>query len=129
MSIGPSLAKDTIGHSTLERFPVAHRDGKFIFLLPTATSAAIRRYAFEQLHSLGLREALTASLAEEYSRLFSETPLLGERRGAPIQFQKTEDGLIAGVTRRIDNGLYLNLVFFVDNLKGFETTGAYWNES
>lgn len=34
------LPHEAIGNSTLERFPIVHRNGEFCLLLPTATSAA-----------------------------------------------------------------------------------------
>jgi len=118
-----NLKKETIGHSTLERFPVAHRNGEFFFLLPTSMSAAIRRYVFEKLGRVDLREALIGSLDLEYTRLFSATHLLGGQMGAPIIFRRTEHGLLAGVLEGVDRGRYVNFVFFIDTLEGFESTG------
>jgi hypothetical protein len=117
------LAGESIGHSTLERYPVAHRNGEFFFLLPTATSAAIRRFVIEEMDSLALRNTFVRTLAEEYARLFSGTPLLGKHSGAPIKFRRTVNGVLAGVMMPADCGLYVNFVFFVDTLEGFETDG------
>lgn len=118
-----SLAAESIGHSSLERYPVAQRNDEFFFLLPTATSAAIRRFIIEEMDSLGLRSSFVRSLAEEYARLFSRTPLLGEHSGAPIEFRRNANGVVASVTRAVDRGRYVNFVFFVDTLEGFETDG------
>ncbi|WP_051677570.1 hypothetical protein [Bradyrhizobium sp. URHD0069] len=117
------LPSEAIGHSTLERFPIAHRNGEFYFLLPTATSAAIRRYITEMMEGIDLREAFIGFLAIEYGNLFGDVPLLGERRGAPIEFQRTEDSLLAGVMMEVDPGLFINVVFFVDPLKDFAQDG------
>ncbi|MBR1231698.1 hypothetical protein [Bradyrhizobium sp. AUGA SZCCT0182] len=117
------LPFETIGNSTLERFPIVHRDGEFCFLLPTAASAAIRRYITEIMESIDHREAFIGFLALEYGHLFGDIPLLGERRGAPIEFQRTEDSLLAGVTMEVDPGLFINVVFFVDPLKDFAQDG------
>jgi hypothetical protein len=40
-----SLAKETIGHTTLERRPIVFTEGHALLALPTAVSAALRRYA------------------------------------------------------------------------------------
>jgi hypothetical protein len=117
------LAGESIGHSTLERYPVAHRNGDFFFLLPTATSAAIRRFVVEEMDSLGLRSSFVHTLAQEYARLFSFTPLLGKHTGAPIKFRRTASGVLADAMTRADRGLYVNFAFFVDTLEGFETDG------
>jgi hypothetical protein len=117
------LPHEAIGNSTLERFPIVHRNGEFCLLLPTATSAAIRRFITEMMESLDLREALIGFLAMEYGNLFGDVPLLGERRGASIEFQRTEDSLLAGVMMEVDPGLFINVVFFVDPLKGFAQNG------
>jgi hypothetical protein len=118
-----TLPSEAIGNSTLERFPIVHRDGEFYFLLPTATSAAIRRYIVEMVESVGLREAFIGFLALEYGHLFGDIPLLGERRGVPIEFRRTENNLLAGVTMEVDPGLFINVVFFVDPLKHFAPEG------
>jgi hypothetical protein len=79
------LFGDEIGHSTLERHPVAWRNDQFLFVLPTATSATIRRFVIERMDAAGMREAFVAALANEYADVFSRTPLLGGRLGAPIE--------------------------------------------
>ena len=117
------LPYEAIGNSTLERFPIVHRNGESCFLLPTATSAAIRRYVIETIESIDGREAFIGFLALEYGHLFGGIPLLGERRGAPIEFQRTEDSLLAGVIMEVDPGLFINVVFFVDPLKNFAQDG------
>jgi hypothetical protein len=117
------LADESIGHSTLERYPIAHRKGELFFLLPTATSAAIRRFVIEEMDTLGSRNSFVRTLAGEYARLFSSTPLLGKHSGAPIEFRRTANGVLAGAMTPADRGLYVNFVFFVDTLEGFETDG------
>ncbi len=117
------LPHEAIGNSTLERFPIVHHNGEFCLLLPTATSAAIRQFITEMMESIDLREAFIGFLAMEYGNLFGDVPLLGERRGAPIEFQRTEDSLLAGLMMEVDPGLFINVVFFVDPLKDFAQDG------
>jgi hypothetical protein len=116
------LSREAIGHSSLERHPIAYNHA-FHFLLPTAASAAIRRYVIDTFDSMALRGAFVSALSKEYKSLLAKTPLLGEDVGAPVQFQKTSSGLISGVLKAVDNGLYVNFIFFVDNLEGFENDG------
>lgn len=116
-----SLLAATIGHTELERFPVAYRDDEFFLLLPTAVSLAIRRYLIEKMDAVGMRPAMLAGLAHEYAKLFRNTPILGGPAAADIEFQRTEAGYFAAVSTRIDRGRYLNLIFMTDSLDGFET--------
>jgi hypothetical protein len=117
------LLGDAIGHSTLERHPIAWRNDQILFVLPTATSAAVRRFVIERMDSAGMREEFVAALADEYADVFSRTPLLGGRLGASIEFNRTNSGLFAGAMTTADLGRYLNFVFFVDPLEGFEDAG------
>ncbi|WP_461325234.1 hypothetical protein [Bradyrhizobium diazoefficiens] len=75
------------------------------------------------MEGANLREVLIGLLAIEYGNLFGDIPLLGERRGAPIEFQRTEGSLLAGVVMEVDSGLFINVVFFVDLLKDFAQDG------
>lgn len=117
------LLDEIIGHSTLERFPVAWRDDEFFFVLPTATSVAIRRLVFERIEAANLRATFLAALGDEYRSLFFNTPLLGGKMGAPVEFRRTDRGLFAGTMIKADRGRYLNFVFFIDTLEDFEKTG------
>ena len=117
------LLDEIVGHSTLERFPVAWRDDDFFFVLPTATSVAIRRLVFERIEAANLRATFLAALGGEYGSLFFSTPLLGGKMGAPVEFRRTDKGLFAGTMIKADQGRYLNLVFFIDTLEDFEQMG------
>jgi hypothetical protein len=117
------LMDENIGHSKLERYPIAHRNGEVFLLLPTAVTVAIRRYVVEQMEAWSLRETFVKTLAHEYATLFADTPLLGKDIGAPIQFQRAKNGVIASVMKPADRGLFINFVFFVDMLEEFEERG------
>ncbi len=99
------LLNENIGHSTLERYPVAWRDDDFFFVLPTAASVAIRRFFVERIDAANLRETFLAALAREYGHLFSKTALLGGKMGAPVEFRRTDNGLFAGTMIRIRAGI------------------------
>ncbi len=117
------LAEEEIGHSSLERNPVAYRNGDVFLMLPTAVSAAIRRYVVEEMEAYNLREMFAGAMAIAYANLFSNTSLLGLPSGAPVEFQRTDSGFLASVMMQADHGLYINLVFFVDTLEDFENNG------
>ena len=118
-----NLCDEAIGHTTLERYPVARRRDDVFFVLPTATSAAIRRFVIERMDAAGMRQTFLAALADEYAHVFSRTPLLGGRVGAPIGFRRTKHGALAGAMTRVDAGRYLSFVFSIDTLDNFAETG------
>jgi hypothetical protein len=58
------LPDESMGHTTLERFPVLLRDRGLLLVLPTATSVAIRRLVIESMMAGGMREALTRAFPD-----------------------------------------------------------------
>jgi hypothetical protein len=117
------LIDGAIGHTLLERFPVAWHKGTFHFALPTATSAAIRRFVIERVNALGIRKRFLEALASEYSNLIRTTLLLGKIRQAPVHFRNGANGQFASVMTPVDRGRYLSFVFFADALDGFDESG------
>lgn len=117
------LLTDRLGNSSLERYPVVHRKGTSCLALPTAVSAAIRRFVIEQMEANGMREALLRGLAREYSHLFSLTPLLGGSQTGALEFRRTATGLISGVMREIEPGRFINMIFLIDTLEDFSEDG------
>lgn len=123
---GPSGANDLdaeLGHTWLERRPLVLEGGDLFVILPTAISAAIRRYVLETVDHLDARELFLASLGRNYLDLIQETPLLGGPIGEGFHFHRTEHSAFAGGTMAIDRGRYLNLVFMMDTLEGVEHSG------
>lgn len=117
------LPDEHIGHSMLERQPVARRDAHYYFLLPTATGAAIRRFVIERIEESGNRKPFLTALAREYSEVFERTLLLGAKSHLSLVFRKVDEGLIANGITTIDRGRYLQLVLFLDTLDDFERGG------
>lgn len=117
------LQSDQIGNSLLERYPVVFTEEDTYLILPSAVSAALRRYVIEVMELYELREAFVAALAHEFSDAVAELPLLGGRSGAEVEFKQTENGLLAGVTMGADSGRFINLVFFADTLEKFDEGG------
>ncbi|RKD50411.1 MULTISPECIES: hypothetical protein [unclassified Rhizobium] len=118
------LTSDRIGHSALERHPVVFRNGEFYLLLPTAVTAAIRRFVIERMEQMGLRDFFAGLLSHEIAIAANRIPLLGGNTGAPVEFRKTDNGLIAGVMFMADRGRFMNFVFFGDTLQDFDANGG-----
>lgn len=117
------FAEQAAGHTDLESAPLIFYDDTVVIALPTAVSAAIRRFVHEAFEELFPPGFLVDVLAKEYAAFFGAIPLLGGLVGAPVEFRKTPTGRLAGVTTRIDAGRYLNIIFVMDGLEGFEETG------
>ncbi|PIB92745.1 hypothetical protein [Caulobacter sp. FWC2] len=117
------LLNQKLGHTDLERRPLVIKGQEVFFVLPTAASAAIRRFLLERLDALGARETFLAALGRDYLALIESMPLLGGRMGARLHFHRGERFALAGGTIEADQGRYLNLVLLLDTLEGIETTG------
>jgi hypothetical protein len=126
-AFGPSLRnaipKQSPLHTELERRPVIfHQDAAFL-LLPTAVGLAITRLVIDTVLSMGLTAKFERALADDFAQLFGNTPLLGGRARAPIMFQVTRGHRVASVINQVDPGRYLQIVFLVDGLVGFQEDG------
>jgi hypothetical protein len=123
----PSLRRTILnqapGHTEIERRPVIFQHDDAYLLLPTAVGSAITRFVFEAVFSMGLADAFENALADDFAELFGNTPLLGGRSGAPVIFQRIPGGRVASIMREVDPGRFLQLVFLVDGLAGFQETG------
>jgi len=118
-----TLASERLGTSSLEKRPLIRERDHVILVLPTAISSAIRYFVIERMADAGMLPALRRGIANEYAEHFSGTQLLGGRLGAPIAFEFFKYGAIAGVVSMVDDGRYLNLIFFTDHLSDLDTTG------
>ncbi len=116
------LLKQSITNSDLEACPLAVDGDQLYLLLPTAISAAVRRFFLATLGSEGNRKAFLYNLGLEYSRLFDETPMLG-KRGGDVPFLHRPWGSVCCMSRQVDEGRFLNFVFFMDTLEDFEPDG------
>jgi hypothetical protein len=117
------LRAQTLGHSDLERRPVAVHDGSFYLLLPTAVASAITRLVVESVSSMRLEDSFERALSNEYGQLFHGALILGGRLPGPIVFERIPGGGIAAAMKEIDPGRILHLVFFLDGLDGFVADG------
>lgn len=119
-----NLPSSVIGHSILERNPVVYRNGEIYLLLPTAVTAAIRRFVIERMERAKPSDFFASLLGYELADAVNRTALLGDRKGAPIEFQKTDNGAIAAVMYNADRGRVMHFVFFADTLENFDSNGG-----
>lgn len=112
------LIKQSLSHSDLESHPLAIDGDQLYLLLPTAISVAIRRYFIEAIGLEQNRQIFLNKLGQEYSHLYSETPLLGAHT-SQVPFSHMSWGSLCCMSKQVDEGRYLNLVFFLDTLENF----------
>lgn len=117
-----SLLEQAISNTALEAAPLVIKDGVLNLLLPTAVSVAIRRFVVRALGEQGNRDVFLHQLGREYSELFSTSPFFGEP-GPRLPFVHRSSGSLCAIGQEIDNGRYLTMVFFLDDLVGFEADG------
>ena len=118
-----NLIDEALLNSSLERFPIGLDHHVVHLLLPTAVSAAIRRYVIEQVRAAGMIDALARDLAAEFAlEVSSSTLFLGNVRNR-LGFVRHAEGLFAGMMYEVDRGRYLNLLLFSDLLDDFDATG------
>jgi hypothetical protein len=118
------LRSQGLGHSPLERDPILYRNDEFYLLLPTAVSSALRRFVLEYMNTPKLRELFATTLAYDLAKKVSDTRLLGDRTGAPLDFKRTENALVGAVMTTADRGRFINVVFYADTIEDFEQDGG-----
>lgn len=112
-----------IGHSPLQQLPLIEIEGGLAFVLPSATTYAIRMYITRKLIDAGYRDSLVQQLGNAYLRLFKHTPDFGLPRQYPLPFAgsplKTAECL-----EEIDPGRYVQKVFILDDFRGVKGSGV-----
>lgn len=117
------LPSEDVGHSTLERCPLARRNGRVHVVLPSAISSTIRRFAIEFVKALGQHEIFEVELAREYRVHLGRQRILGTGQRLPVEFIPWDGGWTSSVVVEIDSGRYLHLEFVMDSLTDFEEEG------
>jgi hypothetical protein len=117
------IVEEEIGHTHLERYPILRKENRLLLALPTAVSAAIRRFILERITKAGMRDAFLTGLGAEYSATFRQMPLLGHKIGVTFRFERAKVGISAVVMAQVDEGRYLTFIFFLDTLENIESTG------
>lgn len=115
------LAEQSFGNTDLERRPLAMLDNTLHLVLPTAVSLAIRSWCLRMFDSPNESAALRFNLAIEYAHFIHDGRLL--TAGQPLQFTHEHVAPLAHLNRIVDTGRWLNMIFMVDSLQGFNNGG------
>lgn len=113
----------TLRNSPLEAKPLVNFEDCIIVALPTAIGIAIRRFFLEGCLARGLNKLFEQALANAYSLHFHDEHILGDLPHAPIIMQYRDGYHVANVSVEFDEGRYLHLSFFCDNLHEYEVGG------
>jgi len=117
----PKLSEQTLGDSELERRPIIHDGPKWVSLLPTAISVAVRQRILSWMHEQGHEDGFKRVFIAEYKNFFATTHILGGRipRGLPLPSNGAVEKALLEFATEIDAGRYLQVIAIVDSLKAF----------
>jgi hypothetical protein len=118
-----ALATEMFGHTRLERKPILAGEDGFYLVLPTAVSAAARRFVIEWLRQAQSEQEFESALAVDYARLIHETPLLGGEFRAPVDWGRFDGVRIASFGWKADEGRYIAFILFTDSFKDADAEG------
>lgn len=107
------LPQQQIGRSLLDRYPLlSHSDTHVVVALPSALSIAARDYVIERIVENDLEELFDATLAQDYTALFSNTPLLGGSIHAPVRWGHFGSHRVASFSMEVDVGYFISYHLF-----------------
>jgi hypothetical protein len=119
------LGDQALGDSELERRPIIQDGSKWLVLLPTAVSIAIRQHVLSWISRQGYEDSFDRFLTAEYRAFLATTSILGSRipRGLPLPSKKVGDQILFEVSTDVDAGRYLQVIAIVDGLAAFVKHG------
>jgi len=107
-----------IGRSYLDRCPlIVHGEAQLTVALPTALSVAARDYAIANIIDGGLVETFDGMLAQNYSTLFFDTPLLGGPMRAPVHWKKSGAHRWSTFYFKVDEGYFISFHLFLPSVQ------------
>uniref|UniRef100_UPI0040576F4A anti-phage protein Upx n=1 Tax=Candidatus Electronema sp. TaxID=2698783 RepID=UPI0040576F4A len=107
--IRKELPAQEVKLSLLNRCPLIAHDAKHLTVaLPTALSVAVRDYVIEHIIRLGFSSSFDEVLAQKYSELFFDTPLLGRMNQAPVYWMQLDGCKLSNFVVRIDEGYFIS---------------------
>ena len=123
------LLNSTPNESPLEQRPLVFDGNNLHVVLPTAVGAAVRTFVISTLQETGKASAVSRAIANVYTMLWYETQLLGLGMHQRIAFKSEGDIWIGELTKEIDRGRHLHLLFMADPLNDMDRTGVggVWN--
>ena len=116
----PSLS---VHHSPLLDHPLLRSGDRVVLALPTAVSVAVRRLVFGALIRAGFDQEAIGLLEGEYRRLWRHRSLFGVGRDVPVLFRPEGECQVATYGADIEPGRFIQFVFVLDRLRGFEKDG------
>lgn len=115
------LLRHDWGDTPLEGFPLVAGDDAIHLVLPTAVSLAIRRMVIAQLLDWDFKAELVSALGREFKAWFGDLRTVGGGSAKDLRFQFGHGGGVASLGVQIDAGRFLQFVFVLDDLEGFES--------
>lgn len=112
------LPKQFIGLSYLDWTPLIVQDTTyFTVVLPSALSVAVRDYVIANIIKGGLTETFDNVLAENYSKLFFDTHLLGKVPRAPVHWMRDGVHRWSNFVLKVDEGYFISFHLFLPSLQ------------
>jgi len=120
------LGNQALGDSELERRPIIHDGAKWIVLLPTAISIAVRQRVLSWMFHQGYQDSFDKFYIAEYQDFLASTPILGSRipRELTLPSRQVANSTLLEVSREVDTGRYLHVIAIVDALAAFLEHGV-----
>lgn len=120
---GSELLGQSLGHTSLERYPVLQFGDLICLALPTAVGSAVTRYILEMATSLGVTAKFELELARGYWELLASARLIPPTHAIRADLQAPGDRYVQSVLHEVDPGRFLNLILLHEPLEGLELTG------
>ena len=112
------IGKHRASQTALHLRPLAIFDREAVtVVLPTCLSIAMRNYVIEEIVSNGLEDAFDKMLANRFSALLHDTPLLGGPRNAPVHWRKVNQHQVSAFGFQFDEGHFISLHFFLPSIR------------
>lgn len=107
-----------IGLSHLDHSPLIMFEAKILtVVLPSALSVALRDYAIANIIEGGLAETFDDVLAQNYSKLFFDTPLIGGPLRTPVHWKKSGAHRRSNFNLKIDKGYLISFHLFLPSVQ------------
>lgn len=104
--------------SLLNRCPLIMHNAKHLTVaLPTAISVAVRDYVIANIIEGGLFETFDQKLAQRYSELFFDTPLLGGPLRSSVRWVRSGEHRLSTFGVGFDEGHFISFHFFLPSVQ------------
>jgi hypothetical protein len=127
-----NLSAQQIGLSGLDRRPlIVFGTKRLAVALPSALSVAVRDYAIAAIIKGGLADSFDDAFAQNYTKLFFDTPLFGGPIRAPVYWKQSGAYRWSNFCFPVDEGYVISFHLFLPSVKthpdgGFK--GAYHDD-